>query len=104
MDPERWRRIEEVYHAAVERPAGERARHLAEACGADQELRAEVESLLAAGDAGDALLDASLDDLLSLVEDETPAAPPAPERAGPWAIEEAIGRGGMGDGVSRPSR
>lgn len=40
-------RIEKIYYAALERPASERAAFLAEACGADAELRREVESLLA---------------------------------------------------------
>ena len=31
MTPERWKRIEELYHAARARPSGERAAFLAEA-------------------------------------------------------------------------
>jgi serine/threonine-protein kinase len=46
MNPERWRRIEQLYSAAVERTPAEQAAYLAEACGEDQELREEVESLL----------------------------------------------------------
>jgi serine/threonine protein kinase len=45
MTPERWQEIERLYHAARERPAGERARFLAEACAADEPLRREIESL-----------------------------------------------------------
>ncbi len=45
MTPERWREIERLYHAALERDAGERAVFLADACGGDHELRREVESL-----------------------------------------------------------
>jgi eukaryotic-like serine/threonine-protein kinase len=45
MTPERWREIERLYHAALPRDAGERAAFLADACGADEELRREVESL-----------------------------------------------------------
>ena len=46
MTPERWKRIEELYHAARARPPGERAAFLAEACRDDEALRREVESLL----------------------------------------------------------
>jgi len=46
MTPERWREIERLYHAALERDADERAAFLADACGGDQALRGEVESLL----------------------------------------------------------
>src|SRR6266566_1082456 len=50
MTPEAWQRIKAVFDAAVSLPAGERARFLDRACGADAALRAEVESLLAASD------------------------------------------------------
>jgi serine/threonine protein kinase len=46
MTPERWRHIEWLYHAALERDTGERATFLAEACDGDEALRGEVESLL----------------------------------------------------------
>ena len=46
MDPERWRRVEELYHASLGVPAEQRAVLLEEACKDDCELRREVESLL----------------------------------------------------------
>ncbi len=46
MQPEHWRQIERLYHAALERDANERAAFLAEACAGDKTLRGEVESLL----------------------------------------------------------
>jgi len=46
MTPERWREIERLYHAALERSTGERAAFLTEACGNDDALRRELESLL----------------------------------------------------------
>ena len=46
MTPERWREIERLYHAALERSDPERAAFLTEACGHDGALRREVESLL----------------------------------------------------------
>jgi Tol biopolymer transport system component/tRNA A-37 threonylcarbamoyl transferase component Bud32 len=45
MTPERWRAIERLYHAALERSADERVGFLREACGDDHALRREVESL-----------------------------------------------------------
>ena len=47
MTPQRWQRVEELYHAATERPAALRSGFLAQACGDDTDLRQEVESLLA---------------------------------------------------------
>src|SRR5262249_60798400 len=46
MDPERWRAIEQIFHAALERRQDERAKFLDSACAGDPELRGEVESLL----------------------------------------------------------
>ena len=45
--PERWREIERLYHATLEREQGQRAAFLEEACAGDESLRQEVESLLA---------------------------------------------------------
>ena len=47
MTSERWRQIELVYHAALEREPKARTEYVAEACGGDEDLRKEVESLLA---------------------------------------------------------
>ena len=46
MTPERWHALERLYHAALERPAEERAAFLQDACD-DETLRREVLSLLA---------------------------------------------------------
>lgn len=47
MDAERARRLEQLYHSALEHAAAERAAFLKSACGPDADLRQEVESLLA---------------------------------------------------------
>jgi len=47
MDAERWRKIEQLYHAALECEPSERAAFLQQACAGDEELRRRVESLLA---------------------------------------------------------
>ncbi len=46
MTPERWQQIETLFHAALELNVRERAAFLEEACGNDESLRREVESLL----------------------------------------------------------
>jgi hypothetical protein len=48
MTADRWQRIEQVYHAALERDAGERTAYVADACRGDDDSRMEVESLLLA--------------------------------------------------------
>src|SRR5579864_1491648 len=46
MKPERLQQIEQLYHSALEREPSQRAAFLEQACGADDDLRKEVESLL----------------------------------------------------------
>jgi len=50
MERERWRRIEDLYHAARLLPPDDRARFLAGECRGDESLRSEVESLIAQPD------------------------------------------------------
>jgi hypothetical protein len=45
MTPERWQRVEELYHAALARGVADRTASLANACTGDEALRREVESL-----------------------------------------------------------
>jgi eukaryotic-like serine/threonine-protein kinase len=47
MEPERFRQVERLYHAALGREASQRSAFLEETCGGDTSLRREVESLLA---------------------------------------------------------
>src|SRR5579863_1811860 len=83
MDPDRWRQIEQVYHAAQQR--GLRGTFLAEACKGDQELQHEVEALLAQEGSR-----------LSLIGQPTQAIVGPGSQLGPYKIEELIGAGGMG--------
>jgi hypothetical protein len=46
MDRERWRQIDGIFKAALELTDGERAAFVSRACGGDEELRAEVLSLI----------------------------------------------------------
>ena len=46
MEPERWKRVEQLCHEALEREEGVRTAFLEKACAGDEALRREVESLL----------------------------------------------------------
>ena len=46
MELERWQRVEQLYHAALEVAEGERAKFLEDSCAGDNGLQREVESLL----------------------------------------------------------
>lgn len=69
--PERWHRMEELFHAAIDMPKAERAEFLRQTCGDDEDLRREIESLLAA-DHQESLVIAGIVDVAtaSLLEEE----------------------------------
>jgi hypothetical protein len=48
MTPEQWRRISGIFHGALEQAPEARQKFLDDACGAERDLRAEVERLLVA--------------------------------------------------------
>ena len=50
MTSDRWRRIEEIYDAALKCAANQRAQLLDGACAGDESLRRDVERLIAAND------------------------------------------------------
>jgi len=91
--PDRWQRIEALYHAALERDPASRAAYLDGACGNDAELRREIESLLAEAPIGRGPLDGPMSALLT--ETRTTELTSG-TRLGPYQIEALIGQGGMG--------
>ncbi len=92
MDPERWRQVGELLHRALAIAPGQRQSYLESACGGNAELRAEVESLLAASGRPDLILDKPVFDLSeSRVMDIAPG-----QTIEQYEILERIGEGGMG--------
>ncbi len=57
MTPERFEEVERVCHAALDQPPAAREAFLDDACRGDADLRAEVESLLAAASGAESLLE-----------------------------------------------
>jgi serine/threonine protein kinase len=88
MTPEGWSRIKEIVGAALECEAGARRALVERACADDQELRSEVESLIAAYDRSEELLPQSWA--------AAPAGSDAPVSIGPYRLERELGAGGMG--------
>ncbi len=85
MQPERWRQIERLYHAALERPLDLRRAFLLDACAGDGELQNEVESLLARAGG----------QFLKTESEITPMQ--TGTQVGPYKLETPLGAGGMGE-------
>jgi serine/threonine-protein kinase len=93
MSPDRFQEIEDLYHAARNATAGERAALLEQV---DPDLRREVESLLAQPPGG--FLDQpAIHNAPDLLEDSTVTALAAGACLGPYRIEGKLGAGGMGE-------
>ena len=61
----RWERMEKIFHSVADKTATERTKHLDDACAGDEELRREVESLLAYRDMSSSFLTASALELIA---------------------------------------
>lgn len=102
MDAERARRLEELYHSALEREAAERDAFLRIACGEDAALREELASLLAHDqEAEDFMKSPALEVAARLMAQddgqskEFEAAFPG-QTLSHYRVIERLGRGGMG--------
>ena len=101
MNYERWRRIEQLFHAALQRDKEQRASFLAEACSDDEALRREVELLLAvnqqaAGLLSSPALEVEARNLAERLADSPPVVA-AGQEMGHYRILSRIGGGGMGE-------
>src|SRR5215471_21057592 len=109
MTPERWKRLEEIYHAALLLKRGQRRDFLDQACDGDDELRQEVDSLLTSDNAADGFLQGSAFTLgLQLMADrenwraemnseEIFRLPDGMKIDGRYEILELLNAGGMGE-------
>ncbi len=96
MTPERWRRVEALYHAALARDARDRALVLGDACAGDDALRRDVESLLARPASAEAFLgEPAVVMAARLVSGPGPSIPVG-HRIGGYQVQAPLGAGGMG--------
>ncbi len=100
MTPERWKKVEEIFNAAVEKSPQIRPAFLKETCGEDLELRGEVERLLAldeeAGDFIESPVAMSESTRLIDFPISEPTITLIGQQIGAYKLEREIGRGGMG--------
>src|SRR5262249_11236401 len=96
MTPDRWKRVEALYHAALVRPAGDRAAWLREACG-DEALRREVESLLSESGADDEFLGRAAPMMAMPTGVVVSHADLTGRTIGAYHLQKLLGAGGMGE-------
>jgi serine/threonine-protein kinase len=100
MNPERWQQVRRIFEDAVEQPSAERLAFLDAACGADAELRREVEALLAACDTADDFLAAPPRQLATEVLAAQPFARSTlnpGQKLDHYEVVSLLGKGGMGE-------
>lgn len=97
MTPERWLQIKELFYAALDLERDAQAPYLDRTCGKDLELRADLESLLAAHRGPGSFLDRPASVSALGVSAEQSSAHWIGRRIGPYRIVASIGTGGMGE-------
>ena len=106
MKPERWQKIERLYHTALECEPGVRAAFLDEACAGDEDLRREVAALLAYDDKAANFIEApALAVAAKALADHTPPVEQTEStvkqlvvrQIGPYQLLAPLGKGGMGE-------
>ena len=93
MEPERWKRVEELFYSALERDPQTASAFLQKACGDDAELLREVQSLL---NASKQSLGFAHDAVLRVARDQITGLPSVGKRVGAYLLQKKLGEGGMG--------
>jgi serine/threonine-protein kinase len=93
VNPERWERIQAVFHEALERPPAERREWVLSRAAGDLDLANDVLALVAEDEREDSLLDRGLDPIAAgvLASDSHP-----PPQVGHYRLGAMLGEGGMG--------
>ena len=96
MTPKRWEQITQVYHAALQREAKQWTAFLDHACQGDEDLRREVESLLAYQEQAESFLSSPALKFAAQGIGADPASLSVGSDIGHYQIVSRLGEGGMG--------
>src|SRR5262245_45664701 len=95
MATDRWRALERLYHAALERPAEERSAFLRQAC-EDETLRREVLALLEQPSMPEFLGGPAIGVAAAMIDD-IHSSQWIGKRIGVYHLQSLLGKGGMGE-------
>ena len=97
MTPERWKRVEELYHAAQLRGPAERAAFLDGECFDDPDLRQEVGSLLDEQVSDDRVLARPMEAMTAQLLSGVASVVMTGQSLGAYRLQSLLGAGGMGE-------
>src|SRR5262245_13928597 len=97
MSPERWRQVDQLFQAALERAPEERAVFINQACGGDDSLRREVEALLASDGEAESFIEAPAYAVAAPLIVGSDAQALLSQSIGHYQIVSLLGKGGMGE-------
>ena len=97
MTPERWQKVKQIFQTALDKPAAERAPFVVSACKGDEDLRKEVESLLASSEKDGSFIDSPAYAAAATLITEQAAELKKGTTVGAYEIVSFISRGGMGE-------
>jgi len=98
VSDKRWEQVEQLYHATLEKAINERAAFLANASGGDEELRREVESLLAFEQRAEQFIESPAVEVAGRLMAQKPRAKVSVgQLIHQYRIVQPIGAGGMGE-------
>ncbi|HSE97842.1 MAG TPA: protein kinase, partial [Blastocatellia bacterium] len=97
MKPERWKKLDELLDAALDRPAAERASFLDRACSGDEELRRELEALLVSDAQAESFIESPPARMAADLFTDRQPKPGKGDHIAHYEIIEQVGSGGMGE-------
>jgi serine/threonine protein kinase/Tol biopolymer transport system component len=97
MNADRWRQISQLYDAALQRGAGERAAFVREACAGDVALQQDVELLLADESRAARFLSEPAAGIAARMMDSVAGSTLTGRRLGVYQLQTLLGAGGMGE-------
>jgi serine/threonine protein kinase/Tol biopolymer transport system component len=97
MTPERWQQVKQIFNSAIMYRPEERSSFISQACSGDEELRSEVESLIASHEESGSFIDKPAFEAAATLLANEKAELNGGQNIGSYEVISFINRGGMGE-------